>query len=144
MSGAVERFDERARQRVGAYGRTTVYDDELLRHPVYTRVLHWSVAIFFLLALLSGFAIYSPWLYHWIAPLFGGGPTTRLLHPWFSLGFVVFFSLQFLNWLRPMTWTSDDRRWMSHLKAYVTNTDKLEPEKPKLEKTEKPDQGGKP
>jgi len=128
MSGAVERFDERARQRLGAYGRTTVYDDELLRHPVYTRVLHWSVAIFFLLALLSGFAIYSPWLYHWIAPLFGGGPTTRLLHPWFSLGFVVFFSLQFLNWLRPMTWTSDDRRWMSHLKAYVTNTDKLEPE----------------
>ena len=27
-----------------------------------------------------------------------------------------------------MTWTSDDRRWMKHLHAYVTNADPLEPE----------------
>jgi hypothetical protein len=62
MSTAVERFDETARRRVGAYGRTVVREGELLRHPVYTRVLHWGVATFFILALLSGFAIYSPWL----------------------------------------------------------------------------------
>ena len=49
-------------------------------------------AIFFVLALLSGFAIYSPWLFRWLTPLFGGGPMTRLLHPWFSLGFVVAFA----------------------------------------------------
>ncbi len=41
-------------------------------------------------------------------PIFGGGPTTRLLHPWFSLGFVVFFALQMVNWIRPMTWTPAD------------------------------------
>ncbi len=35
-----------------------------------------------------------------LTPLFGGGAMTRLLHPWFSLGFVVVFALQFLNWLR--------------------------------------------
>ena len=128
MSTAIERFDESARRRVGAYGRTVVRTRELLRHPVYTRVLHWSVAIFFILALLTGFAIYSTWLYHWIAPLFGGGPTTRLLHPWFSLGFVLFFALQFLNWLDPMTWVESDRAWMRHLRAYVSNTEKLEPE----------------
>ena len=128
MSTAVDRFDERARQRVGAYGRTVVHDDELLRHPVYTRVLHWSVAIFFLLALLSGLAIYSPWLFRAVTPVFGGGPMTRLLHPWFSLGFVICFTLQFLNWLRPMTWTAGDSRWMTHLKAYVTNADAREAE----------------
>jgi len=44
--------------------RTIVHDGELLRHPPATRVLHWAVAIFFVLALLSGFAIYTPWLYH--------------------------------------------------------------------------------
>jgi formate dehydrogenase subunit gamma len=113
---------------VGAYGRTVVHDTELLRHPVYTRVLHWSVAMFFLLALLSGFAIYTPWLFRAVTPLFGGGPMTRLLHPWFSLGFVACFALQFLNWLQPMTWTPDDRRWMKHLKAYVSNADQVEPE----------------
>jgi formate dehydrogenase subunit gamma len=128
MNMAVERFDERARQLVGAYGRTAVRDDELVRHPVYTRVLHWSVAGFFLLALMSGFAIYSPWLFRVMTPFFGGGPTTRLLHPWFSLGFVACFALQFLNWLQPMTWTADDRRWIRRLRAYVTNTDRLEPD----------------
>jgi formate dehydrogenase subunit gamma len=128
MNGAVERFDDSARRRVGAYGRTVVRIDQLVRHPVYTRVLHWGVAIFFILALLSGFAIYSSWLYRWLTPLFGGGPMTRLLHPWFSIVFVVFFAFQFLNWLAPMTWNRDDRRWMGRMREYVTNADDMEPE----------------
>ena len=74
-----------------------------------------SVAIFFVLSLLSGFAIYSPWLYRWLTPLFGGGPRTRLLHPWFGLLFDLFFFGQFLNWLAPMTWTAADRRWLKRL-----------------------------
>lgn len=107
---------------------TVVHDGELLRHPAHTRVLHWAVAIFFVLALLSGFAIYTPWLYRWLAPLFGGGPTTRLLHPWFSLGFVVAFALQVVNWMQPMSWTRDDKRWIGHLRDYISNTGELEPE----------------
>lgn len=107
---------------------TVVHTGELLRHPVYTRVLHWSVAIFFILSLLSGFAIYSPWLFHGLTAILGGGPMTRLLHPWFSLGFVISFALQILNWIEPMTWTADDRRWLRRLKAYVSNEETLEPE----------------
>jgi formate dehydrogenase, gamma subunit len=128
MSSAVERFDEAARRRVGAYGRTVVRERELLRHPVYTRLMHWSVAIFFVPALLSGFAIYSPWLFYWLTPLFGGGPMTRLLHMWFGLGFVAFFVFQFLNWLVPMTWRRHDRDWLRQVRAYVCNERKLEPE----------------
>jgi len=108
--------------------RTIVHDGELLRHPPATRVLHWAVAIFFVLALLSGFAIYTPWLYHWLTPLFGGGPATRALHPWFSLGFVVAFAAQLANWARPMSWTPDDRRWLRHLKEYISNAESLEPD----------------
>src|SRR5205814_9581871 len=128
MSTEVERFDERARAWFGARARTVVHEDEVLRHPAYTRVLHWSVAAFFILALLSGFAIYTPWLYRWLTPLFGGGPMTRLLHPWFSLGFVACFALQVLNWIRPMTWNHDDNRWMRRIKEYVTNSDTAEPD----------------
>jgi formate dehydrogenase subunit gamma len=128
MNSAVERFDETARVRFGEHGRTIVRDDELLRHPIYTRVLHWSVAAFFVLALLSGFAIYTPWLFRWLTPIFGGGAMTRELHPWFSLAFVVVFVFQMMNWLQPMTWTGDDTRWMRRLKEYVSNTEKLEPE----------------
>lgn len=128
MSSSVERFDEKARREVGRHGRTVVHRGELLRHPVYTRVLHWSVAISFILSLLSGFAIYSPWLYRWLTPLFGGGPRTRFLHPWFGLAFDIFFFFQFLNWFAPMRWTKADNRWLRRIKEYATNKEKLEPE----------------
>jgi cytochrome b subunit of formate dehydrogenase len=77
MSTSVERFDERARRAADRVGSTTVHRGELLRHPVYTRALHWLVAIAFVLSLLSGFAIYSPWLFHFLTPIFGGGAMTR-------------------------------------------------------------------
>src|SRR5215211_6230428 len=127
MSGSVERFDEEARREVGGWGRTVVRRGELLRHPVYTRFLHWSVAIFFVLSLLSGFAIYSPWLFRWLTPLFGGGPMTRFLHPWFSVVFVAAFVFQFLNWFAPMHWTDADKRWVRDVKAYVTNREAVAP-----------------
>lgn len=128
MSSSVERFDEQARREAGKHGRTVIHRGELLRHPVYTRVLHWCVAIFFVLALLSGFAVYSPWLFRWLTPLFGGGPTARLLHPWFGLAFDIFFFFQFLNWLVPMAWTKADSRWMRRVKAYASNEEKVEAE----------------
>ncbi|HEV7681445.1 MAG TPA: formate dehydrogenase subunit gamma [Pyrinomonadaceae bacterium] len=128
MSTSAERFDREARGEFARLGKTRVHRGELLRHPVYTRVLHWSVAIFFILSLLTGFAIYSPWLFRWIAPLFGGGARTRALHPWFGLVFEVFFLFQFINWVTPMLWTSADSRWVKRIKRYATNEDKLEAE----------------
>ena len=128
MSTSVERFDEKARRELDKFGHTTVREGELLRHPVYTRVLHWLVAISFILSLISGFAIYSPWLYRWLTPIFGGGPMTRFLHPWFGLLFDIFFTFQFLNWFAPMAWTKSDSRFVRRLKEYATNEEKLEPE----------------
>jgi formate dehydrogenase subunit gamma len=128
VSATAKDFDERARGEVAKFGTTRVHRGELLRHPAYTRVLHWLVAIFFILALLTGFAIYSPWLFRWIAPLFGGGPRTRALHPWFGLLFELFFFFQFLNWFAPMAWTAADRRWLKRLRAYATNEEPLEAE----------------
>jgi len=128
MSTSIEKFDERARRKADRLGETIVHRGELLRHPVYTRVLHWSVAIFFVLALLSGFAVYSPWLYHWLSPLFGGGPRARLLHPWFGLLFTLFFFFQFLNWLAPMAWTAGDTRWLKRIQQYTKHQHRIEPE----------------
>jgi len=121
-----ERTHDGRTDRAGRAHRA-VRAHELVRHPVHTRVLHWVVAIFFVLSLFSGFAIYSPWLFAWITPLFGGGPMTRLLHPWFSLGFVIAFALQVMNWYRLMAWTPDDTRWMRDLRGYVTNAEPVEP-----------------
>jgi formate dehydrogenase subunit gamma len=127
MSSSIDRFDDEARRKFGKVGKTTVHRGELLRHPVYTRMLHWLVAISFILSLLSGFAIYSPWLFRWLTPLFGGGAMTRFLHPWFGLFFDIFFFFQFLNWFVPMKWTRVDSRFVRHLKEYVSNEEKLSP-----------------
>src|SRR5437868_6687601 len=82
------------------FGRTVVHRGEVLRHSLYTRVVHWLVALFFILALLSGFALYTPWLYRPLAPLFGGGPRARLLHPWFGLAFVIVVVPLVARWKR--------------------------------------------
>ena len=128
MSSSAERFDRRARGEFARLGKTRVHRGELLRHPVYTRFLHWSVAISFILSLISGFAIYSPWLFHFLTPVFGGGARTRALHPWFGVVFQVFFLFQFLNWFAPMAWTRVDSRFVRRMKEYATNQYHLEPE----------------
>lgn len=127
MSTAIERFDDHRRQAFEGLGRTSVYRGELKRHGAYTRVLHWTVALFFFLALFSGFGIYLPWLFRWFTPLFGGGPLARALHPWFGLGFVFFFGLQALNWLVPMKWTRADTRWIRGLKNNILGKEKMDP-----------------
>ncbi len=128
MSSSGEEFDRRARAQFARMGKTRVHRGELLRHPVYTRFLHWSVAISFILALISGFAIYSPWLFHFLTPVFGGGARTRALHPWFGVVFQVFFLFQFLNWFAPMAWTRVDSKFVRRMKEYATNQYEIEPE----------------
>jgi formate dehydrogenase subunit gamma len=127
VASAVERFDDKARRAFDRWGRTEVYQGELLRHPVYTRFLHWMVALFFFLALFSGFGMYLPWLFRWFTPIFGGGPLSRSMHPWFGLGFVFFFALQALNWIKPMLWTKADSNWMRKLGSNVAGKEKLDP-----------------
>jgi formate dehydrogenase gamma subunit len=125
MATSADRFIHRP-NAIDRLGKTVVYTGELLRHPVYTRFLHWMVGIFFFLALLSGFGIYLPWIFRFFTPLFGGGAMTRLLHPWFGLGFVFFFALQAINWLQVMKWTPGDSRWLKHIRGYVIRSDSTE------------------
>jgi formate dehydrogenase subunit gamma len=127
MSTAIDRFDDKARSAFGQIGQTRVYEGELLRHAIYTRFLHWMVALFFFLGLFSGFSMYSPWLYRWFTPIFGGGAMTRELHPWFGLGFVFFFGLQALNWIKPMTWAAGDTKWMGNLGEIASGKEKMQP-----------------
>lgn len=107
---------------------TIIHRSYLLRHAVYTRILHWFTAIFFVLSLMTGFAVYSPMLFTWIAPLFGGGAMTRLLHPWFGLLFDLLFLFQFKNWFKEMVWNDTDKEWMDNVKAYALNEEALAPE----------------
>src|SRR5260370_31914033 len=54
--------------------------ERIVRYTAGTRINHWIVAISFVLVALSGLALFHPALF-WLTDLFGGGPWTRILHP---------------------------------------------------------------
>ncbi|HEY6942695.1 formate dehydrogenase subunit gamma [Dokdonella sp.] len=64
----------------------------IIRYRASTRIKHWIVAIGFVLAALSGLAMFHPSLF-WLGNLFGGGTWTRLLHPFVGVAMLVAFAL---------------------------------------------------
>ena len=101
--------------------------DTLLRYPAGVRTNHWLVALAFLLAALSGLAFFHPALF-WLSDLFGGGPWTRILHPFLGLFMVlVFLTLAATVWddnlLRPADW-----QWLRQWRDVVNNREERLPE----------------
>ena len=101
--------------------------DTLVRYTANERTNHWIVALAFLLAALSGLALFHPALY-WLSALFGGGPWTRILHP--IIGLIMTIAFVFLaavvwkdNRLEPR-----DREWLRRLKDVINNREERLPE----------------
>lgn len=83
-------------------------DATILRYSPRERINHWLVAIAFILAALSGLAMFHPALF-WFSGLFGGGPWTRILHPFIGLVMLILFVLLAAgvrsdNRLQPRDW----------------------------------------
>jgi formate dehydrogenase subunit gamma len=83
------------------------------RYNYLERVVHWMLAIFFFAAGLSGLAFFHPSMF-WLTSLFGGGPWTRILHPWLGLGMFVFFTWLAMRVLGHNTIDKDDVEWLKH------------------------------
>jgi formate dehydrogenase subunit gamma len=83
----------------------------IVRYPDRTRTNHWAVALLFICAALSGLALFHPALY-FFSLLFGGGPWTRILHPFFGLLMVLGFVFLFLKVWRDNYWTAGDSAWL--------------------------------
>ena len=101
--------------------------DRIVRYTAGTRINHWIVAISFVLLALSGLALFHPALF-WLTNLFGGGPWTRILHPF--IGFVMvaafyLFCVQFWrdNYMQQRDWT-----WLRKFNDVVTNREENLPE----------------
>lgn len=84
---------------------------EIVRHRFASRALHWTVALFFFLCLLSGLPIWTP-LFGWMAHLLGGLSVCRVIHPWAGLLFAVASLAMFLHWRRDMGMGAEDRAWL--------------------------------
>lgn len=81
------------------------------RYPACMRLNHWAVALLFICAGLSGLAIFHPSMFFFSA-LFGGGPWTRILHPFFGVLMVLGFFFLFMQVWRDNVWTREDSAWI--------------------------------
>jgi formate dehydrogenase subunit gamma len=99
----------------------------IIRYRAGTRINHWIVAISFVLVALSGLALFHPALF-WLANLFGGGPWSRILHPFIGCVMVVAFLLLGSqlwrdNYLQLRDWT-----WLQRINDVVSNREQNLPE----------------
>ena len=88
-----------------------VVGDEIVRHRLASRVIHWTVALFFFLALFSGLPIWTP-VFGWTAHLFGGLNVCRWLHPWAGVLFFASMGVMFVHWLGDMRLERNEREWL--------------------------------
>jgi formate dehydrogenase subunit gamma len=97
------------------------------RYTDRERVNHWIVAVAFVLAALSGLAMFHPALF-WLSNLFGGGPWTRILHPF--IGIVVFaaFVPEMLRFWDYNKIEDSDRQWLRQWRDVVANREDKLPE----------------
>jgi formate dehydrogenase subunit gamma len=101
--------------------------DTIVRYTPGVRTNHWIVAISFVLAALSGLALFHPAMF-WLTDLFGGGPWTRILHPYIALVMVAaFLFLAAIVW-RDNRMQPDDWTWLRRWRDVVNNREENLPE----------------
>lgn len=102
-------------------------EEPVKRFSFGERVVHWTTALSFVYAALTGLALWTPALY-WIATLFGGGVAVRRFHPWGGIVFTVALLFMFRNWVRDMKLSHEDRRWLSLAHRYAVHDERGLPE----------------
>src|SRR5467141_2384295 len=96
---------------VARHRDNVVVNGEIVRHRLATRVIHWSVALTFFIALLSGMPIWTP-LFSWMAYLVGGLHTARVIHPYAGVLFFIASAVQFFHWLPDMHMGAGEKSWL--------------------------------
>jgi formate dehydrogenase subunit gamma len=101
--------------------------DDIVRYTAGTRINHWIVAISFVLLALSGLALFHP-AFFWLTNLFGGGPWTRILHPFIGCVMVVAFFLFGVKYWRDNYLERRDWIWLRNIKDVVNKREDNLPE----------------
>ena len=99
----------------------------IVRYSAAERTNHWITVIAFLLAALSGLALFHPALFG-LSALFGGGPWTRILHPYLGLAMAIAFlflaaKMGADNNMQPRDW-----QWLKQYRDVIDNHEERLPE----------------
>ncbi|MDG4552270.1 MAG: formate dehydrogenase subunit gamma [Candidatus Contendobacter sp.] len=104
--------------------------NDLDRYTASERVTHWIVGISFILAGLSGLALFHPAFWPFTM-LFGSSTWTRILHPWFGVVMAVVFLLMVLQFWKLNTMGKVDWQWLGRIREMVSGDDQNMPEQGK-------------
>ncbi|AZY53872.1 formate dehydrogenase subunit gamma [Bordetella avium] len=100
---------------------------KIQRYTAGERSNHWVIVITFILLALSGLALFHP-AFSWLYALLGGGPWTRILHPFIGVVmFVSFFVFAAQMW-RHNIMTKTDIQWLRQINDVVNNREENLPE----------------
>jgi len=95
------------------------------RYSDSERMNHWMVAILFVLVALSGLSLFHPALF-WLSNFFGGGPWTRILHPFLGVAAVAAFVVEMVRFWSDNRLEERDRQWLRQWRDVLANReDKL-------------------
>lgn len=99
----------------------------IVRHKPAARVIHWVLAIAFIISTMSGLALFHPSA-TWMRELFGGGTWNRILHPFFGVVmFIAFFALA-IRYVSHNFFDKNDIKWLKSIQYVVIGAeDKLPP-----------------
>jgi len=101
--------------------------DTLVRYSANERTNHWIVVLAFLLAALSGLALFHPALF-WLSALFGGGTWTRILHPIVGLIMAAVFAFFAAPLWNDNRLEQRDWKWLRRMQDVIHNRDAALPE----------------
>ncbi len=97
------------------------------RYSAVERCAHWAVALGFIVATVSGLALFHP-AFWFLSGLLGGGVWSRTLHPWAGLVMCAAFLPMALWYWRDNLIRDYDRRWLRRLPDVLMNSDAGLPE----------------
>jgi formate dehydrogenase subunit gamma len=101
--------------------------ERIERYSAATRINHWIIAISFVLLALSGLALFHP-AFFWLTNLLGGGPWTRILHPFIGCFMAAAFCLLGVKFWRDNTLQQRDWIWLRNMNEVVNNREQNLPE----------------
>ncbi|MCU0950954.1 MAG: formate dehydrogenase subunit gamma [Burkholderiaceae bacterium] len=97
------------------------------RYNAVERSTHWTLAISFVIATISGLALFHP-AFWFLSGFLGGGVWSKTLHPWAGLVMFIAFVPMALWYWRDNLIRSYDIAWMKRLPEVLMNTGKDLPE----------------
>ena len=101
---------------------TATAPDAVARYSYRERAVHWVNAIAYTYCMITGLALFTPFMY-WMAAVLGGGATVRFWHPWMGLVYLVTIIWMHSQWKSDMAPIPEDKKWDENLKYYVKNQD---------------------